>query len=140
MNRETSKKLWKVIKAFADEEDIQARTPNGKWITMTPTTDLDFDNHLEWRVMPADTLITKITTPLSISQLVTHVGDENIQVQGLNSCFVSGKVKKKDAEITFATEREKGMALCGVGQETHRCIILWLPIDKLPAQENGGAE
>jgi hypothetical protein len=69
---------------------------------------------------------------VKLSELIAHVGDDNIQVQGLNSSFVSGKVKTKDAEITFATDREKGMALCGVGKETHRCLIVWLPIDKLP--------
>ncbi len=69
---------------------------------------------------------------MSITELCTHVGAENIQVQALSSSMVRTLVGRKDAEITFATDREKGMALSGVGKETHRCMILWIPVDKLP--------
>ncbi len=69
---------------------------------------------------------------MKLSELIAHVGDDNIQVQGLNSSFVRGTVKTKDGEITFATDREKVMALCGVGEQKYRGMIIWLPIDKLP--------
>ena len=46
--------------------------------------------------------------------------------------MVCANLKAKDGEITFATDREKVAALCGVGKETHRCMIVWLPVDKLP--------
>ena len=69
---------------------------------------------------------------MKMSELCAHVGDENIQVQGLSSSLVRANMKTHDGEITFATDREKVAALCGVGKETHRCMIVWLPIDKLP--------
>lgn len=69
---------------------------------------------------------------MKLSELIAHVGDDNIQVQGLGTSLVSAKVKTTDAEITFATDRDKGMALAGFGEATHRCMIVWLPIDKLP--------
>lgn len=69
---------------------------------------------------------------MKLSELIAHVGDDNIQVQGLNSSMIRAQVKIKDGEITFATDREKVAALAGVGEETHRCMIVWLPIDKLP--------
>ena len=69
---------------------------------------------------------------MSITELCAHVGAENIQVQGLNSSMVRAQVKATDGEITFATDREKVAALAGFGKETHRCMIVWLPIDKLP--------
>lgn len=69
---------------------------------------------------------------MKLSELIAHVGGDNIQCQGLTSSFVAGKVKKHDGEITFATDRAKVMALCGVGKPTHQCMIVWLPIDKLP--------
>jgi len=69
---------------------------------------------------------------MKMSELIAHVGDENIQVQGLSSSLVSAKARTTDGEITFATDRDKVMALSGIGKETHRCMIVWLPIDKLP--------
>ena len=69
---------------------------------------------------------------MKLSELIAHVGDDNIQVQGLSSSLVRAQVKKNDGEVTFATEREKVAALAGLGEETHRCMIVWFPIDKLP--------
>ena len=69
---------------------------------------------------------------MKLSELISHVGDDNIQVQGLNSSMIRAQVKIKDGEITFATDREKVAALAGLGKETHHGIIVWLPIDKLP--------
>ena len=69
---------------------------------------------------------------MKLSELIAHVGDDNIQVQGLASSMIRAQVKLKDGEVTFATDREKVAALAGVSKETHRCMIVWLPIDKLP--------
>lgn len=69
---------------------------------------------------------------MKMSELIAHVGDENIQVQGLNSSLVSAKARITDGEITFATDRDKVMALSGIGEEKYRCMIVWLLIDKLP--------
>jgi hypothetical protein len=68
---------------------------------------------------------------MSITELLQHVGDENIQLQNLADSLVKAQLKKNDGEITFATDRDivQDMAL-------NRCdkigLILWIPKDKLP--------
>ena len=71
---------------------------------------------------------------MSISELINHVGDDNIQCQHLQSSLIRAELKKRDGEVTFATDRDKVAALCGVGKPSHICMIVWLPIDKLPEE------
>ena len=52
---------------------------------------------------------------MTITELCAHVGDENIQCQGLSSSLIRATMKATDGEITFATDREKVAALAGVG-------------------------
>lgn len=78
---------------------------------------------------------------MSITELCQHVGDDNIQCQIVSQSLVKGEVKKHDGEITFATDRDKVMPLCGVGKQTHVGFIVWLPVDRLPEnmKPKGGA-
>jgi hypothetical protein len=69
---------------------------------------------------------------MSITELMQHVGDENVQLQNLESSLIRAQMKKDDGEITFATDRDKVGALAGIGQKTHLGLVVWLPIDKLP--------
>jgi len=69
---------------------------------------------------------------MKLSELIIHVGDDHVQLQRLDSSLVGGQVKKQDAELTFATDRQKGMALVGVGEQTHIGLIVWLPVERLP--------
>lgn len=69
---------------------------------------------------------------MKLSELILHVGDDNIECQLLGTSLVSAKLAKNDGEITFATDQAKVRALTGIGKETHKCMIVWLPIDKLP--------
>lgn len=72
---------------------------------------------------------------MTISELIKHVGDENVEFQLLESSLISAQVKKRDGEITFATDRNNVLALAGLGKPTHRCMILWLPLDRMPKPE-----
>jgi hypothetical protein len=68
---------------------------------------------------------------MSITELLQHVGAENVQLQNLADSLVKAQLKKNDGEITFATDRNtvQDMVL-------NRCdkvgLILWIPKDKLP--------
>lgn len=73
---------------------------------------------------------------MKLSELIAHVGDENVVFQGLLPSFVSGSVKKHDAEITFATDKTKGQDLitaAATGSETQYVgMIIWLPRARMP--------
>lgn len=69
---------------------------------------------------------------MKLSELIQHVGDDHVQCQGLSSSLLKANLKPKDGEVTFATDREKVAALCGVGKATHMGLVVWLPVDRLP--------
>jgi len=69
---------------------------------------------------------------MTISELCSHVGDDNITVQELQSSLVKAETKKRDGEITFATDLSKVHQLVMPGKPDHLCLILWLPREKLP--------
>ena len=69
---------------------------------------------------------------MTITELCAHVGDGNIVVQELQSSLVSAQIKKRDGEITFATDFSKVAQLAMPGTPDHLCLILWLPRENLP--------
>lgn len=74
--------------------------------------------------------------PLSISQLIAHVGDENITVQGLASNLAGVRNGKKDSRIEFYTSLQNGRSIAkeAAGIESSEIVglILWIPSNKLP--------
>ena len=69
---------------------------------------------------------------MKLSELIQHVGDDHVQIQTVSSSLIRANLKARDGEVTFATDREKVAALCGVGKATHMGMIVWLPIARLP--------
>ena len=71
---------------------------------------------------------------LGISELVAKIGDDNIQIQNLDTCAISMDYRKgKQTEIRFGTDVKlmpDGTELMGV--------ILWMPRDKVAAVVAGG--
>ena len=71
---------------------------------------------------------------MKLSELIQHIGADNVEIQTISSSLIRANLKAKDGEVTFATDREKVSAICGVGKQTHMGLILWLPIDRLPEE------
>lgn len=69
---------------------------------------------------------------MKLSELIQHVGDDHVQLQNLTGSLIRANMKARDGEVTFATDRDKVGALCGVGKTTHVGLIVWLPVDRLP--------
>lgn len=71
---------------------------------------------------------------MKLSELIAHVGDEHINVQPLQPINV--RMCKDDAEITFATEKEKAQSYSGFDEPKHVAMVLWLPKDRMPSPTN----
>ena len=72
---------------------------------------------------------------MKLSELIAHVGDENVQMQNLSRDFDEAKVRGTKAQISFHTDPEKVMDMhLGPESEWHG-IILWLPRKRLPKSE-----
>jgi len=73
---------------------------------------------------------------MKISELILHVGDEHIAVQGLNTSVTNVTKGKKSAKVTFETEISKGDGLMNeiaLGKRADFTgIIVWLPTERLP--------
>jgi hypothetical protein len=69
---------------------------------------------------------------MKLSELILHVGDENLGIQNLDAALLRAQVRKRDGEITFATERTHVLQR-GLDQPvTHIAFVVWLPVDRLP--------
>lgn len=68
---------------------------------------------------------------MKLSELINHVGDENIKVQYVDH-FITAKNKKKtkDTEVTFATKETTVDELMG-RRPRNLGLIIWLPMDKI---------
>lgn len=73
---------------------------------------------------------------MSITELMQHVGAENISLQNLADSLVKADLKKNDGEITFATDRGIVHDMM-LGRSKLVGLIVWLPKDKMPAAESG---
>lgn len=69
---------------------------------------------------------------MKLSELIAHVGDENIKVQRVDQ-FVKADYRKKSnlTEITFETDAITVDELMRGNAKMHG-LIIWLPKDKLP--------
>lgn len=71
--------------------------------------------------------------PLSLLDLINHVGQEHIRVQPLNSCITNATriAKTGDSKITFVTnEISPGDLL--FGGRNRIGLILWIEKERLP--------
>lgn len=70
---------------------------------------------------------------MKLSELIAHIGDENIFVQNLATNMKSAKaaMKNRDAEITFVTSDDKVLDRM-IGKPRFVGLVVWLPVDKMP--------
>lgn len=73
-----------------------------------------------------------MSKPLSISQLIAAVGDDNIQVQGIHQNHVSANVKGHNGNITFATAPDKVMDLLQGNDSEWIGLVVWMPRKLVP--------
>lgn len=76
--------------------------------------------------------------PLSISQLLAAVGDENITFQTLSTDVSNITKGKNEARVTFCTSLEHGNSLmqeaAGVKDSKFVGLIVWVPRALLPEE------
>jgi len=72
---------------------------------------------------------------MSIAELVSAIGSENISIQNLANNFTNATCGKREGKITFVTSRENAQAImnqaAGIESDT-MALILWFPKSKLP--------
>jgi len=73
---------------------------------------------------------------VSITELIKHVGEENILVQPLGRSVTNATYRKKqrDTLVTFSTTQMQCTDLLLDSPDQKIGLILWLPKSKLPAQ------
>lgn len=69
---------------------------------------------------------------LSITQLVTAVGDENIEYQGIHQNFDEAKVRGSLGQITFNTAPDKVMDLLQENESQWVGMVIWMPRKLIP--------
>lgn len=74
---------------------------------------------------------------MKLSELIQHVGDDNVILQNILHSSPTMNVGKKDGRITFSTDRQKTGDLCTQGATGQKgqwtALVVWIPTDKLPA-------
>lgn len=73
---------------------------------------------------------------MKLSELIQHVGDDNVVLQNILASSPSINAGKQDGRISFYTDRSKA---CDLAQQAALgCsgrwtgLVVWLPSDKLP--------
>ncbi len=69
---------------------------------------------------------------MKLSELVRHVGDDNIQVQWIHESFVSAETHKADGEVTFATDPAKVIGFTEGADSEFVGMVVWFPRQRLP--------
>jgi hypothetical protein len=67
---------------------------------------------------------------MTLAELFTEIGDENLEFQMLAQSFKSAHVGTKDGTITFYTGKEKVHDMMNAPPK-FTCFIVWVPTDKL---------
>ena len=68
---------------------------------------------------------------MKLSELIEHVGDDNIGFQNLDHDALEIQMHGGDGKITFATD-PKHVKERALGEASHVALVLWIPKDKLP--------
>lgn len=68
---------------------------------------------------------------MKLSELIAHVGDENIQIQNVLNCADSVNLSKGVTKITFGTN---AISALDVMNDTVKKVglVIWLPKDRMP--------
>ncbi len=68
---------------------------------------------------------------MTLSELIKHVGDENVQMQNLAASLIGFEKRGHHTEITFGTEAVSAIELM-TNSTPLMGLVIWLPRDKLP--------
>jgi hypothetical protein len=63
---------------------------------------------------------------MTITEMISAIGDDNIKYQWLIECFIKANIKPRFADVLFRTERENAMSLTSNNPDVVG-IILWVP-------------
>lgn len=73
---------------------------------------------------------------MKLSELISTIGDKNIQFQRLEADFIKGETKRDDGEITFATDKNTVInynSSIAFGNKPDKVgLILWINREKMP--------
>lgn len=73
---------------------------------------------------------------MKLSELIQHVGDDNVCLQNILHSSAEITTGKKDARIAFYTDNGKARDLInqigGNQQGKWTALVVWLPTEKLP--------
>jgi hypothetical protein len=69
--------------------------------------------------------------PITLSELIKHVGDEHIIWQRLDESILNAQQRKHHVAVTFATD-QLTMNEVATGQYRKRALVIWLPVERLP--------
>jgi hypothetical protein len=72
---------------------------------------------------------------MKLTELIAHVGDENVSVQNLAKNMAQFKKGKRDSTISFFTSHSNGQAIAkeAAGMKSDVvALVVWIPRDKLP--------
>lgn len=73
---------------------------------------------------------------MTITQLLTAVGEEHIQVQSLQADMLASSMHKNEGKITFATDPAKVFDLCRDNAKREWMgIVVWMPRARVPKVE-----
>lgn len=67
-----------------------------------------------------------------LSELILHVGDENVLVQSVSECSIGVRERKGSTEITIGTHAVTVRDVMFPKDAKMRGMLIWLPVDKLP--------
>ncbi len=68
---------------------------------------------------------------MKLSELIQHVGDENVELQNLEVSMLGFEKRGLNTEITFGTTAVSAEELM-IGKPPLLGLVIWIPRDKLP--------
>lgn len=67
---------------------------------------------------------------MKLSELIARYGDEHIEFQNLDECFLAAQSNKRGVKITFGTSAVTATAL--MHRRSHKlCLIVWLDRERV---------
>jgi hypothetical protein len=68
---------------------------------------------------------------MKLSELIQHVGDDNVVLQNIMHSSPTLRLCEKDGQITFCTDKGKVRQLMHA-DSAWTALVVWLPTERLP--------
>lgn len=69
---------------------------------------------------------------MGITELITAVGDENIEFQNIQQNLDSAEIVRGNGKVTFVTAPDKVVDLFAKNESKFVGLVLWLPRERIP--------